>query len=444
MNVYIWRRDDYSAMRGPYPEGFHIPSKDEWVALCGILTSTFGMASNATTMWTYLKMPMAGFRFNWTTIGDVGSYGYYWSATPSSSNSYRLLFDSSSLSPQSGYRRVDGFSLRWFKDKSVAPDSSWTTLYDWSSVAAGAWVFYSSTLWLISVSGDWRTWYTIQDKNLWATTVYNQWNTLTDANCGKFYQRGNNYGFSHSWTVTSSTTQVDASNYWPGNYYSSSTFISVDGDWSSVRNDDLRWWATWIQVVGHPIKNAYIGGYYEYSYDFRNKTISEFAADGWTYDSSKAPSFNSDWIYYTSMTSTTSGGIELNYSLTSAKKVTLNTSFVITNSTTHLWIWWIDSLSWTYLSWIMLTNMLGAHNQDIQINGSSVSTTSVSVSTWTYTETIEYDLTNKTYTYSWCYPASWTLTDEQISWIRNNNGITVAVGGSSGIKISTIDLVVEY
>lgn len=183
---------------------------------------------------------------------------------------------------------------------------------------------------------------------------------------------------------------------------------------------------------------------FEYSYDFRNKTISEFGADWWIYDSSKAPSFNSDWIYYTSMTSTTSGGIELNYDLTSAKKITLNTSFVITNSTTHLWGWWINSSSWTAFSWIMLMNMLGSRQQQIQINNVAVTTTNVSVSTWTYTETIEYDLINKTYTYSGCYPSSWTLTDEQISWIKNNNGITVAIGGSSGIKISTIDITIEY
>ena len=185
---------------------------------------------------------------------------------------------------------------------------------------------------------------------------------------------------------------------------------------------------------------------YEYSYDFRNKTISEFGDDWWTYDSSKAPSFNSDWIYYTTMTSTTSAGIELNYDLTSAKKITLNTSFVITNRTTHLAAWWIAPYSWASgYSWIMLTNMLGAHTQDIRIGDAKVSSTNVNVpSTWTYAETIEYDLVNKTYTYSGCYPTSWSLTDAQISLIRNNDGLTVAVGGSSWIKISTIDITIEY
>lgn len=193
------------------------------------------------------------------------------------------------------------------------------------------------------------------------------------------------------------------------------------------------------------LKNAYIGGYYKYSYDFRNKTIGGFAADWWTYDDTKVPSFDSNWIYYTEMTSTTSSGIELNYDLTSAKKITLITSFVIANSTTHLAAWWIAPFSWASgASWIILTNMLGAHTQDILIGDATVSSTNVSVSTWTYTETIEYNLINKTYTYSGCYPTSWALTDAQISLIKNNNWITVAVGGNSGIKISTVDLTIEY
>lgn len=193
------------------------------------------------------------------------------------------------------------------------------------------------------------------------------------------------------------------------------------------------------------LKNAYIGGLYKYSYDFRNKTISGFAADGWTYDDTKVPSFDSNWIYYTEMTSTTSSGIELNYNLASAQKITLITSFVITDSTTHLAAWWIAPFSWASgSSWIILMNMLGAHTQDILIGDATVSSTTASVSTWTYTETIVYNLTNHTYTYSGCYPASWYLTDAQISLIRNDDGISVAVGGNSGIKISTIDLTIEY
>lgn len=240
--------DDYSAMQWPAPDGFHIPSKDEWVALCGILTSTFGMASNAITVGTYLKMPMAGSRYpSSSNVGSVGTYGGYWSSTPytSAGNSYFLRLNSSSLT-QSSNSRAGAFSVRCFKDVPVIPDSNWNTLYQgtWS-----AWVFRNSSLWLISVSWDWTTWYTIQDKNLGATTVFNQWDTASDTNCGYFYQWWNNYGFPHSWTVTTSSTKVDASAYWPGNYYSSDTFITSSTDWSSSNKDNLRWWVTWVQQI---------------------------------------------------------------------------------------------------------------------------------------------------------------------------------------------------
>lgn len=238
--IYYWDPIiTISDMQWPAPSGFHVPSKDEWVALCGILTSTFSMADSATTMGTYLKMPMAWNRFSDASIGNVGSYGFYWSSTPYDDNACDLSFYPSSISPQGATYRANAFSVRCFKDTPAIPTSSWTTLYNGSSIANWAWVFYNATNGLISVSGDWQTWYTIMDKNLWATSVYNQWNTETNANCWYFYQWGNNYWFAHSWSVTTSSTQVNASNYWPWNYYSSSTYITWSNDWSSVQNDNL-------------------------------------------------------------------------------------------------------------------------------------------------------------------------------------------------------------
>lgn len=97
------------------------------------------------------------------------------------------------------------------------------------------------------------------DKNLWATTVFNQWDTVSDANCGYFYQWWNNYGFPHSWTVITSSTQVDASNYWPWNYYLDSTFIIWNwGDWSTIQNDNLWWWVTWVVIRNNTITNTWV------------------------------------------------------------------------------------------------------------------------------------------------------------------------------------------
>lgn len=102
-------------------------------------------------------------------------------------------------------------------------------------------IYHNPEQWLISLSKDWTNWITIADKNLWATEVYTYNTTITENNAWKFYQWGNNYGFAWAWSVTTSSTQVNASTYWPWNYYSGSTFITYDGDWSNVQNDNLRW-----------------------------------------------------------------------------------------------------------------------------------------------------------------------------------------------------------
>ena len=95
---------------------------------------------------------------------------------------------------------------------------------------------------LITIT-DWTNTYTIMDRNLWATS------TGIDSSDSYWYyfQWWNNYWFPTVWSVATSSTQVDASGYWPWNYYSSSTFItrsSSPWDRSSVQNDNLWWWVS--------------------------------------------------------------------------------------------------------------------------------------------------------------------------------------------------------
>jgi len=114
------------------------------------------------------------------------------------------------------------------------------------------WAYWNKNLWLISVVYRITNWapdtqytYTFADKNLWATTVWNYGDTVTAANAWNFYQWWNNYGFPYNSTLTTSSTLVDSSNYWPWNYYSSSTFIRVPSTgsqtWEITPNLDL-WW----------------------------------------------------------------------------------------------------------------------------------------------------------------------------------------------------------
>ena len=105
--------------------------------------------------------------------------------------------------------------------------------------------------WTITIT-DWTKAITILDRNLWATMTWG-WTGVDVWSYGFYYQWWNNYGFPSdtSATISLSSTKVDASDYWPDNPYSSDTFVkrppnynNRTSDWSSVRNDNLRWW-TW-------------------------------------------------------------------------------------------------------------------------------------------------------------------------------------------------------
>ena len=96
---------------------------------------------------------------------------------------------------------------------------------------------------------DWSDAYTIMDRNLWATST----GVDSSDSYGYYFQWWNNYWFPSdpNASITTSNTKVDASWYWPWNYYSSSTFITISSnrgsnprDRSSVQNDNLRWWVS--------------------------------------------------------------------------------------------------------------------------------------------------------------------------------------------------------
>ena len=234
-----------SDRKWPAPSGFHVPSQADWAELNDVM-----VALNLTTWNSWrinLHMPFAGRRNYSSADLDVqGTHGNYWSSSPYGSDnpgnaSYIRL--SSSYVDTGNTRRALGFSVRYFKNSYVVPDSTWTVI-QWT--LGSVWIFHNATLWLIS-AGDGTHWITMSDKNLWATTVYNDWDTLTQANMGNMYQWWNNYWFPSTWTISNtSSTQVDASWYGPNTanwYYGSDTFITWSSDWSSVHNDDL-WWDT--------------------------------------------------------------------------------------------------------------------------------------------------------------------------------------------------------
>ena len=282
MSIYIGWPVEVSDMQWPCPDGFHVPLSTEWQAIYDAWISLWAWNSYSSDRWTkfstYLKMPKAGYRdYSILSFISRGSAGFYWSSTPYDADyAYYLYFDTAHVDPQGAYYRSLGFSVRCFKNSPTIPTSSWTVLYQWSW---SAWIYHNATDWLISISSNGTTWYTLMDKNLWATTVYNYWDTLSESNCGKVYQRGNNYAF--SWDanydvsqISQSSTQVDVTWYWPWNYYESSTWITTAHRQSSASDwNNLRWWVSqWTSTKTQEVQNIYLWEYIK-TWIFHNATL---------------------------------------------------------------------------------------------------------------------------------------------------------------------------
>ena len=129
------------------------------------------------------------------------------------------------------------YATEWY---GVANDTTTT-----SKTVYARWLPFED---LPAVTASDGTKYILMDRNLWATDVWNYGESETSAaKNGKYYQWWNNYGFPASnsngnpYPYTSGTP-VDASWYWPGNYYSSATFILTDYRWDAAGNANLWWW----------------------------------------------------------------------------------------------------------------------------------------------------------------------------------------------------------
>lgn len=234
-------RDDYSAMRWPCPEWFHIPTNAEMNRFVDYIWRS---ARTWTAVHDYFDVPYAWWiDWNTWTLEWAWTNISLWTCTRYSATSAYLysISDDSQESSTRGTYTPNACPIRPFADEYVEPIGS-----DWVEVRwAFTYTAYKNTnLWLISIPDIWIT---MADKNVWATNVWDTW---------YYFQWWNNYGFT-PWQLTTSTTRVDASWYWPWNYYSSSTFIKVLNDRSTVRNDNLWWASTWVRqydvnVISNP------------------------------------------------------------------------------------------------------------------------------------------------------------------------------------------------
>ena len=117
----------------PCPVGYRVPDGGEngfWATALGTSSSTstgtkwdstnigrhWTLADGTTAAW----YPAVGYRNDYSgALGNVGSYGYYWSASPNPSDSYRayhLYFNNGLVTPAYSSNRSSGYSVRCVRE----------------------------------------------------------------------------------------------------------------------------------------------------------------------------------------------------------------------------------------------------------------------------------------------------------------------------------------
>ena len=121
-----------SGIQGVCPAGWHLPSYAEWTELTDYLggESVAGgkLKETGTTHWAspntgatnetgFTALP-GGYRIDNGSFGDIGYYGYWWSATGSNAADawFRYMDYSNSSVSRSNYFKEVGFSVRCVRD----------------------------------------------------------------------------------------------------------------------------------------------------------------------------------------------------------------------------------------------------------------------------------------------------------------------------------------
>lgn len=193
-----------------------------------------------------------------------------------------------------------------------------------------------------------------------------------------------------------------------------------------------------MTFIEKKLKNAYIGGYYEYSYDFRNKNSTILTNDWWVLVS-WSPTFNANWINWQCLYKNPS---LWEWKLSNAKKITIKMSWTPYQSN---WIWCRigveTTTSWTtWRTW----NYMQANKEETSIYWTNYGDTSKS---WSGKQTLitVVDLEAKTWvtTISAGYTWNWTLSSTEVSNIRDNSKV-IAYNWWTSCVGESITIVVEY
>ena len=115
----------------PCPAGWRVPdggSNGVWSKACGSSSYFTGYPYDSTNegmnfsgkfgLASIIWYPASGYRYDYVgSLDEVGSYGYYWSASPSSLRAYYLNFNyGGGVGPSYDYDRVLGHSVRCFQE----------------------------------------------------------------------------------------------------------------------------------------------------------------------------------------------------------------------------------------------------------------------------------------------------------------------------------------
>lgn len=221
---------------------FHIPDESELQSLKDIVTTTWGMAT--TFYYDYLHFPKC-YYLNRSSGTINSSYWYLriWGNKMTARDSaVSFQIDENDQVLVKNDKPANWFNIRAFANNPVVPDANdnnWHQTYQpWSGIE---WVWYNSTLWLISISADGTNWITMQDKNVWATVVYNLNDTVTEANAWWFFQFWNNHWFPFSWATNFYTSTQNTTGFWPTNPYDSSYWVKVSTNYWFTNTNNSIW-----------------------------------------------------------------------------------------------------------------------------------------------------------------------------------------------------------
>ncbi len=194
--------------------------------------------------WSYQVLDI-----NWAVTNTGCSMNFNFCSTqPSYTNASFTTWTPTSINQtrqNTNARNPCYYACTWWytgNDCSVAPNFAASCITAWQTLTSTS-VYSGCNTRDIIVCSWTSTWYILSACNVWAsvawTWVVSYWN---------YFQWWNNW-WTPSGTIAPSTTFVNTTWYWPGNYYNNITFIwwgaiTSPFDWSSIQNDNL-WWSWW-------------------------------------------------------------------------------------------------------------------------------------------------------------------------------------------------------